>query len=227
MASGDPDTYLSNTILNVLLQAYVAFKAGVPIEDLSVVASGDDSVVIVEKQSALFYERFDRSALLSKLGFTCRGTTTREPFDHKSPLGYCSAVFAKIDVDKYALLPKPGRVLSKVVWQRLACNQTQPDLARYKGDLLGLWPSGQHVPVLREFLASELMRLSELATTHTAWQQLTSTSVVSPHLLPKLTQHQRAWARYRYGPTAERICDRGWFMTEDRASLTEEMRIDL
>jgi len=228
MASGDPDTYLSNTILNVLLQYWVGHHAGAkPGRDVRVLASGDDSVVIVENPFVERYVALKSDAIFAALGFTGRRSIITDPFDPAKPLGYCSATFAQVDRLRFALLPKAGRVLAKVVWQKLEPNQTLPDPKRYKGDLLGLWPSGRYVPLLREFLASELVRLETVIGAHPSWAQWTSKEDFDWHNLPPPTSEQLVWTRFRYGDEAEALVRRGGWSDYSSAKLLKELLVDM
>lgn len=140
MASGHPDTYLTNTMVNILLQWYASECCGVVMPPIA--AAGDDSVIFLPRQvdAALF------NSTIARLGLSCNLVVyPNEPEVHQ--IGYCSSIVMP-RADGWFLAPAPGRMFAKLPFVR--AHVPEPHRA-LRGNLLASWPSASRLPFVAEY----------------------------------------------------------------------------
>jgi hypothetical protein len=198
MASGDPDTYLSNTILNILVQFYAYTKAtGLTahqaLQVYTIAASGDDSISFDATRQV---ELSVMEAAIAALGMSAKFVMHRDPSDPAKAPSYCSSIFIPIEGGEWFLSPKPGRLLAKLPWTV----GDRRDLGQLRANALGVWSSVQHTPLAREYVAHIIASTQHVtATTRTERVWLGAGEVVAPHEVGDPTEAMLVVARYRYG----------------------------
>lgn len=154
MASGDPETYIDNSILNALLMVYAYSKhysisASAALSELRLVVAGDDNLTF-SKRSVV-----ELSSIILRLGMQNVMVQRDRPEDAE----FCSAIFWPATLpngtDTHVLAPKPGRILNKLFW--LQSGHKQP-LVELKGKMLGIVRGVSCVPFLHELVVGFLRR---------------------------------------------------------------------
>lgn len=103
--SGDSDTTLGNTFINLCIAAEGAYALGL---DCDIIANGDDLLVIVSGD-------FDEYAyMLAEASLGIKPEARK--FKDYSQVEFCSSVFFPIGGDEILAIPKPGRLLSRMWW---------------------------------------------------------------------------------------------------------------
>jgi hypothetical protein len=210
MASGDPDTFLGNTVLNVLSQfyAYCCARGVGPEEAIatySIAASGDDSYAFDRTRDVAPSQM---EATLSRLGFDAKMVVHTTHNDWSKPYGFCSSYFVPTDTSHY-LGPKPGRILAKLGWVRVG-----GDLQTLRANMLGVWASVSRIPFAREYVEHHL-RLTAKVQAGTAEERHTFTSDTG-----NIDQATHAWALEYYCITQAEYDD--WVEKLSRTRLGDE-----
>lgn len=154
MASGHPDTYLTNTMMNILLQWYASACCGVFKPPIA--AAGDDSVIFLPKaiDTALF------NSTIARLGLSCNLVQyPNDPEVHQ--IGYCSSIIMP-RADGWFLAPAPGRMFAKLPFIRA---HVPGPLSALRGNLLAAWPSASRLPFVREYFQWVLQNTEHVPAT--------------------------------------------------------------
>jgi hypothetical protein len=214
MATGDPDTYISNTITNALIQAYVHCKAtGIGLtqllnrEDWSIAVSGDDSVV-------RRYRKVPAGQLartIELLGLSAAIKHTQSAAYVGEFVEYCSSVFHPLGSSWWLGL-KPGRLFLKTAWLKLPCADPP---AQLRANVLGLWAAAVHTPFAREFMRRILQLTADVNVTqeHTLvarkgrGYETATTELKYTDDLPAHCDGAKLWVLNRYNVTWQQFAD--------------------
>ena len=150
MASGDPDTYIGNTVLNVLVQTYAyCTTTGQSIQEailnFTIIAAGDDSLSFDRTRAA---DAAGMERVLLELGMSAKFVQHNDPA--ASLVSFCSSYFIPVG-RQWFLSPKPGRILAKLPW--VSGPPSRASLQQLRANALGVWCSVQFTPLAREYIA--------------------------------------------------------------------------
>lgn len=142
--SGDPNTSIGNTILNMLSHMYAYKKvAGLTIrKDYAMAGMGDDNLMIIKNkfesvEKAVFVNRTKIEEVFQSLGLDPKlKFRVNEPYQAE----FCSAIFVPVRIDgrkTFILAPKPGRWLSKIGFSAQKLGKKETPQSRMLSVLLG------------------------------------------------------------------------------------------
>jgi hypothetical protein len=103
--SGDPNTSIGNSLLNILVHSYALQKQGIPLSDFKLMVLGDDMVLL----SKVRVDIDKATNLIKGLGFNPKFKYTNK----ESELEFCSSNFVPT-VNSNILVTKFGRFLTKL-----------------------------------------------------------------------------------------------------------------
>lgn len=197
MASGDPDTYIGNTVLNILVQTYAYTVAtgqtvAEALKNYTIIAAGDDSLSFDRLRRASV-ETMERT--ISALGMSAKFVQHNDPSD--TLVSFCSSYFMPVN-GTWFLSPKPGRILAKLPWVSGAPSKCS--LAQLRGNALGIWASVQYTPFAREYVARilNLTRGINTDAVRTEYQHYAADPMLLWSQLPALDDDTSLWMFQHY-----------------------------
>lgn len=197
MASGDPDTYLGNTVLNILVQTYAYCTATgqdvhEALRNFTIIAAGDDSLSFDRLRTASC-NVMERTIL--SLGMVAKFIQHNDPAAEL--VSYCSSYFIPVG-RTWFLSPKPGRIIAKLPW--VAGPPGRTSTAQLRANALGVWASVQYTPFAREYVARVLELTASAAGTDLPTERHTFTSnpVTFWLRLPPLDPDTACWMHMHY-----------------------------
>jgi hypothetical protein len=214
--SGEPDTYESNSLINVFVQFYCYTRSIIDLglvgdrdqwarqlsapqirriwSDFAMAVSSDDSVVNTRYPLDLSYA--------TKLGFVIKSVKHPCLLDTRlNTVEYCSSVVMPRrgedgQIVAY-LTPKPGRILARTPFVRTRVGLDDSDV---RGVVCGLWYTCSHTPIVREWLLRvyELVGPGEMRIIR-VWGALGQTSTPTGRVQMEYPEHVYEWLEHRYG----------------------------
>lgn len=147
MASGDPETYIHNSILNGLLQVYAyCMTTGLTVSEafdggFHTIVSGDDNLTFSSRPH-------DGGQYIRELGMDNVTVVRPDPWEAE----FCSAIFlpAYVNGESSAVLSlKTGRLLERFPW---SVNLNQDATAMVRAKALGVYSISRVNPICRAFV---------------------------------------------------------------------------
>jgi len=229
MDSGNTYTYCLNTIWNVLIQTYAYYsqvsrrmKFSTFIKHYRILASGDDSLVLMSRELARVIRQQRTLQVVADLG--CTLELSPDPFP-----SFCSMFFWPVlgQLNPVTGL-KPGRVLRRFPW---LMRPQENFLGQLRGNILGIWGMVHFVPILREYFDRTLELIGDVEVVNTrSWTYVPALSD-GEFLNCRILDHNTKTIHYhpetmsiileRYGWTAKTLYS--WWQVLQTASLMQTL----
>jgi len=150
--SGDPNTSCGNTLLTVGMHLAIIKSFGFTLDDVYMMALGDDMLMIVDGGARVDPEAYKARAVA--FGIILTGEIHKEP--HRA--SFCSSYFYPCDnalgVDtRYVMAPKPGRIGIKYGW---VSARVQPPDGHCAAVASSMLPHCEVIPGIASWIARDL-----------------------------------------------------------------------
>jgi hypothetical protein len=147
--SGDPNTSVGNSLLNIAINASV-FDTMFGVGNYKLIVLGDDMLCAVDPKQAYLWNETTYVSFMLSLGLEPEIKVHKDNY----AASFCSSYFWPCETGilntRYVLAQKPGRALSKFGYA--LGDATKKDEQRLLGVVRSLLPHAEAVPGLREFL---------------------------------------------------------------------------